>query len=221
MSQTLPAGTDRRHLRRQQTIEEIIEVAVRLMATSGVAGLSLGDVARQVGVRTPSLYGYFPSKNALYDAVFTRGARSILATIGAAEADITAVGSAYDALLLAGRVMGRWCMTNQVYAQLLFWRPVPDFTPSPQAYQPAVELVDRTRALFAGLRDRGLLRPDADLDAALRDWIVMVAGVVSQQLANAPEEDAETGRFIAALPSLTRMFTREYGAGAYGARPAR
>lgn len=104
---------------------------------------------------------------------------------------------------------------------MLFWRPVPDFTPSPEAYRPAVELVDRTRAAFAGLRERGLLRSDADLEAALRDWIVMVAGVVSQQLANAPEEDAETGRFIGALPSLTRMFTGEYGAGGYGPGPAR
>ena len=211
MSQTIP-GTDRRHLRRQQTIDEIIEVAVRLMAVSGVAGLSLGQVARQVGVRTPSLYGYFPSKNALYDAVFARGARSVLDAVGAASADAGQADSAYDALLIAGRAMARWCMANQVYAQLLFWRPVPDFTPSPDAYQPAVELVDRTRTLFTDMRDRGLLRSDADLDAAVRDWIVVVSGVLSQQLANAPDEDAETGRFVSALPSLTRMFTREYGA---------
>lgn len=211
MSQTIP-GTDRRHLRRQQTIDEIIEVAVRLMAVSGVAGLSLGQVARQVGVRTPSLYGYFPSKNALYDAVFARGARSVLDAVGAASADAGQADSAYDALLIAGRAMARWCMANQVYAQLLFWRPVPDFTPSPDAYQPAVELVDRTRTLFSDMRDRGLLRSDADLDAAVRDWIVVVSGVLSQQLANAPDEDAETGRFVSALPSLTRMFTREYGA---------
>jgi len=206
-------GTDRRHLRRQQTIDEIIEVAVRLMAVSGVAGLSLGQVARQVGVRTPSLYGYFPSKNALYDAVFTRGARSVLDAVGAASADAGQADSAYDALLIAGRAMARWCMANQVYAQLLFWRPVPDFIPSPDAYQPAVELVDRTRTLFTDMRDRGLLRSDADLDAAVRDWIVVVSGVLSQQLANAPDEDAETGRFVSALPSLTRMFIREYGAG--------
>jgi AcrR family transcriptional regulator len=210
VSQTIP-GTDRRHLRRQQTIDEIIEVAVRLMAVSGVAGLSLGQVARQVGVRTPSLYGYFPSKNALYDAVFARGARSVLDAVGAANADVGQADSAYDALLIAGRAMARWCMANQVYAQLLFWRPVPDFTPSPDAYQPAVELVDRTRTLFTDMRDRGLLRSDADLDAAVRDWIVVVSGVLSQQLANAPDEDAETGRFVSALPSLTRMFTREYG----------
>jgi len=210
VSQTIP-GTDRRHLRRQQTIDEIIEVAVRLMAVSGVAGLSLGQVARQVGVRTPSLYGYFPSKNALYDAVFARGARSVLDAVGAASADAGQADSAYDALLIAGRAMARWCMANQVYAQLLFWRPVPDFIPSPDAYQPAVELVDRTRTLFSDMRDRGLLRSDADLDAAVRDWIVVVSGVLSQQLANAPDEDAETGRFVSALPSLTRMFTREYG----------
>jgi AcrR family transcriptional regulator len=213
VSQTIPAGTDRRHLRRQQTIDEIIEVAVRLMADNGVAGLSLGEVARQMGMRTPSLYGYFPSKNALYDAVFARGAQSVLDAVGTPDELVREAASAYDALLLAGRAMARWCMANQVYAQLLFWRTVPDFTPSPGAYAPAIELVGRTRALLASLRDRGLLRADADIDAAVRDWTVLISGVLSQQLANAPEEDAETGRFTAALPGLTRMFTREYGPG--------
>lgn len=181
------------------------------MAVNGVAGLSLGEVARRVGVRTPSLYGYFPSKNALYDAVFARGAESVLTVVAVASNDAAQQDNAYDALLIAAKAMARWCMANQVYAQLLFWRPVPDFTPSPDAYRPAVELVDRTRELFRLLSDRGLFKPDADLDAAVRDWTVVVAGVLSQQLSNAPDEDAETGRFVAALPSLIRMFTREYG----------
>src|SRR6185437_4699678 len=137
----------------------------------------------QVGVRTKSVFGYFQTMDALYDAVFGRDARSVLDEVDVASADAGQADSAYDALLIAGRAMARWCMANQVYAQLLFWRPVPDFTPSPDAYQPAVELVDRTRTLFTDMRDRGLLRSDADLDAAVRDWIVVVSGVLSQQLA--------------------------------------
>ena len=48
--------TDRRHRRREETIREIVEVAVELMGEHGAAGLSLGDVARRMGMRTPSLY---------------------------------------------------------------------------------------------------------------------------------------------------------------------
>ena len=61
--------TDRRHRRREETIREIVDVAVELMGEHGAAGLSLGDVARRMQIRTPSLYGYFDSKNAFYDAV--------------------------------------------------------------------------------------------------------------------------------------------------------
>ena len=34
----------------------------------GIAGVSLHALAREVGIRQPSLYAYFDSKHALYDA---------------------------------------------------------------------------------------------------------------------------------------------------------
>jgi AcrR family transcriptional regulator len=64
------ARLDRRHRRRQETVEQVLDVAVAVMAEQGVAGLSLGEVARRMGIRPPSLYVYFDSKNALYDAIF-------------------------------------------------------------------------------------------------------------------------------------------------------
>ena len=44
---------DRRERRRRETIEEILDVAVEVMAADGVAGLSLAEVARRMGVRPP------------------------------------------------------------------------------------------------------------------------------------------------------------------------
>jgi hypothetical protein len=44
----------------------------------------------------------------------------------------------------------------------------------------------------------------------LRDWTILTAGVVSQQLANAPQESFDQGRFTAALPGLVSMFARYY-----------
>ena len=57
-------------------IEEILEVAIELMETEGVAALSLSAVARRLGLQPPSLYQYFPSKMAIYDALFQRGAET-------------------------------------------------------------------------------------------------------------------------------------------------
>jgi len=78
---------DRRRRRRLETIEEVLDVAVEIMTEQGVAGLSIGEVARRMGIRPPSLYVYFASKEAMYDAVFLRGSRAILAHMRA-EADL-------------------------------------------------------------------------------------------------------------------------------------
>src|SRR5919206_13696 len=77
---------DRRQRRRQETIEQVLDVAVEVMAEQGVVGLTLGEVARRMGVRPPSLYGYFDGKNALYDALFERGWQLLLAVLRAADA---------------------------------------------------------------------------------------------------------------------------------------
>ena len=61
---------DRRARRRQETIEEILDIAVQVMTEEGVNGLSLSEVARRLGVQPPSLYKYFPSLMAVYDELF-------------------------------------------------------------------------------------------------------------------------------------------------------
>src|ERR1700757_5191668 len=66
-------GPDRRARRRQETIAEILGIATEVMTEQGVNGLSLAEVARRLGVQPPSLYKYFPSLMAIYDAIFQRG----------------------------------------------------------------------------------------------------------------------------------------------------
>jgi AcrR family transcriptional regulator len=202
---------DRRQRRRQQTIEEVLDVSVELMTEHGAAGLSLGDVARRMGMQTPSLYVYFPSKHALYDALFERGARLVLEHVDAKLPGVAAAETAEDVLLESARTFVRWCIDHPAYSQLLFWRPVPGFTPSPASYGPSLELMERTHALLGDLQRRRLLRDDVPVADLARDWTVLVAGVISQQMANAPDEPFDTGRFTAALPSLVAMFTARHG----------
>ena len=64
---------DRRARRRQETIDEILDIAVAIMCEEGVNGLSLSEVARRLGVQPPSIYKYFPSLMAIYDELFLRG----------------------------------------------------------------------------------------------------------------------------------------------------
>ena len=68
-----PAPGTPRERRRAQTREEILDAALAVMTEQGVAALNLTEVARRVGLRQPSLYQYFDSRTAVYDALFERG----------------------------------------------------------------------------------------------------------------------------------------------------
>jgi AcrR family transcriptional regulator len=53
----------------QRTRQAILDAALDLFAAKGYFGASLRDVAAAVGVRESALYNYFPSKDALFEAL--------------------------------------------------------------------------------------------------------------------------------------------------------
>ena len=69
--------------RREARAASIVASAWKLARDHGIAGVSLHALAREVGMRQPSLYEYFDSKNALYDAMFADGNRQLLDRIEA------------------------------------------------------------------------------------------------------------------------------------------
>ena len=213
MTDTVPL--DRRQRRRRETIEQVLDVAVEVMTEQGVAGLTLGEVARRMGIRPPSLYVYFDGKNALYDALFERGWRELLAVVETAQRALGSADPAGD-LLAVNVAFVRWAVEHPAFAPLMFWRPVPGFAPSEDAYRPAVEVTRRGRAMLADLQRSGGLRADADLDLALRTLTALTSGVISQQLSNAPGEPFETGTFTSTLPLLTAMWLSQFAAPGVG-----
>ena len=54
------------------TAERVLDVAENLFAAKGYKATSLGDIARGVGIRSPSLYNHFRNKAAIYQAVLER-----------------------------------------------------------------------------------------------------------------------------------------------------
>ena len=54
--------------------EQILEEGLKLIAERGVAGASLRELARRVGISQPSLYHHFPTKDALVAEIVRHGA---------------------------------------------------------------------------------------------------------------------------------------------------
>ena len=208
---TATAADKRRSRRRAETVEEILETAVAVMADHGVAGLSLSEVARRMGMAQPSLYKYFPSLLAVYDELFKRGAIAVLDVVRGGGSG-AASGSAPGLPALAGAVEGlvRWGFEQPVIAQLLYWRTVPGFTPSPAAYAPAVTMVEEIGGLLQAAVDCGHLNPGAASDEGVAVLSILVAGITTQQFANEPDSTYEGGRFTRLTPKLLEMFVRTY-----------
>jgi AcrR family transcriptional regulator len=168
---------DVRTRRREQTRAEILDAAWRLSDRDGIAGLSLRELAREVGMQAPSLYTYFDSKAAIYDAMFAAGYRELDAALG----DLEVAGDPVDVLTRAIEGYLAFCRANVPRYQLLFTRALPDWEPSPAAYAASVASFDRMTAQLAGLGiDR---QEDVDLMTAL------TSGLAAQQLANDPGGD--------------------------------
>jgi len=192
-------AADRRARRRQETIEEILDIAIAVMTEEGVNGLSLSEVARRLGVQPPSLYKYFPSLMAVYDALFDRGQRANLEVLRAGMADAR---PGLDALTKGLEASGRWSLENRALAQLMWARPVPSFEPSPESMAPSQEMVELQRAALAEAVRAGELGPAADSYDAVYVVSMLIAGALSQALANEPDLPWGEGRFTPHFPKL-------------------
>ena len=199
----------RRSRRRQATIDEVLGHAVDVMTEFGVGGLTVSELARRTGVRPPSLYKYFPSLHAIYDALFARGIAATAAVLADAVEDQP---EGVARLRVGTTALIRWAVENPALAQLLFWRPVPGFSPSSAAFAGSIDQMTTLRAQLAAAVARGELRPGADTEAALRLYTVVISGVISQQLANQPGAPFECGAFTSLTDEALDLFFARYAA---------
>ena len=191
------APIDRRARRRAETIEEILRLALEIMSEVGAGGLTVAELARRLGVRPPSLYKYFDSVLAIYDQLFRRGQREHLEAVRSAMNDTERGVPAIIAGLQAG---GAWATRHPTWAQLLFWRPVPGFEPSAEAFAPSLDMVDLFRQALHDAARSGQIEDDLASEETLALLSVIAAGVRSQYLANEPGAPFARSRFFNLIP---------------------
>ena len=158
----------------------IIAAAWDLARIHGIGGVSLHALAREVGIRQPSLYAYFDSKHALYDAMFADGNRQLLERLDRLDLP----DDPRSAVKAFVRAFVTFALEDLARCTLLFQRPIPGFVPSPQSYAGAQAVLARATELLhrAGLEDQG------DVDC----FIAMIAGLIDAQLSNDPGGDRWT-----------------------------
>jgi AcrR family transcriptional regulator len=183
-------ATSWREARRRSARDAIVEAAWALVGEEGLAGLSLRDLARRAGISTPTVYAYFGSKNAIYDAMFGRAATQFANRMAEPQES----EDPREVLAATARRFAGFCTADPARYQLLFQRTLPGFEPSPQSYAPAVRALE-------GLRDvltrNGITEP-RHLDMAT----ALVTGLIDQQVSNDPGGD----RWIRLIDESVDMF---------------
>lgn len=160
-----------------------------------------------MGVRGPSLYKYFPSLHAVYDALFLSG---VTGNSEAVQAAIVSTAAGVETIRAGARATVRWCVENPALAQLLYWRPVPGWEPSPDIFSASREETSQARAAFADAVRLGQLDAEAGKEEAFRLLTVVMSGLISQQMANEPGRRYDSGIFTRLTETALDMFFAHY-----------
>lgn len=167
---------DRIAERRAATRREILDAAWQLARERGLAQLTLRDVAHRVGMRAPSLYSHFESKNAIYDAMFADAWNECLAVMSAAASNLPA--SPRAAMKLIARAFFDFSASDLPRYQLMNQRTIVGFQPTAESYAAAVATLEVLRGALAMHN----VTRQADIDL----YVALVGGLIDAQLANDP-----------------------------------
>lgn len=172
------ANRDRAAERREATRQEIVDAAWQVARSQGLAQVTLGAVAGLVGMRAPSLYTHFASKNAIYDAMFAQAWSDYLHSVRALEPAMAVEARRGPRQLLRhlARHFFDYAVSDLARHQLMNQRTIPGFEPSPESYAPAVAVLEDFRQRLA---DLGVTRQE-DVDIC----VALIGGLIDAQLAN-------------------------------------
>jgi AcrR family transcriptional regulator len=143
---------------------ELVDVAARLFAERGYHGTSMADLAEAMGVQKGSLYSLTESKQELLVAVARDGATAFHAALDGVPEDLTPLERIRSALGAHLEVVAAQLDSATVFTRE--WRFLQE--PARSAFRAERRRYEeRWHELLREAADRGALRADLDVDAAV------------------------------------------------------
>lgn len=161
--------------RKEAARSAIVAAAWEEAREHGLAALTLRHLAARVGMSAPSLYTHFAAKHAIFDAMFADAWQEVERL----QSAIVLPAEPRAALHTVARTFFDFSTADLPRHQLMDSRIIPDFTPTPEAYAPAVRVMAALHRLFASVF--GAAR-DEDVDL----FTALVGGLIDAQWANDP-----------------------------------
>ncbi len=121
----------RREKVRENTREEIKEIARHHMVVNGAATLSLNAIARDMEMSTPALYRYYANRDDLITALLVDAQASMSESILAAASTYPA-NDVINRLYIACLNYREWAIAHPIEYQLLFGNPIAEYECPPE-----------------------------------------------------------------------------------------
>ncbi len=176
-------------------IANILAAAQAIMREQGVAALNLNEVARRLQMRAPSLYEYFPSKAALYDALYAEGVRLIRESDARIWAAYPPGWEGIEAWFRSRLALAR---AHRELYELVTSSPVPGFVPSAANLDAAFATGALLQRGVEGATAAGVIAPGIPGRRAMRLLFALSRGVIAEALGKEPI-DPDTHRAEDAL----------------------
>lgn len=188
-------------MKQGDTKQKILDKALALFSSRGYDAVSVGEIAQAVGIKAPSLYNYFPSKQAIFDALvesvaaqYTRDTDQISIHVQNAPQDIpVSTAITEDALYEKVRQIFEYSLHNETIRRFRRMMTIEQFR-SPElaalySRRYVGRVLDYHAGIFRALIAAGEICPeDPDTLAMLYVApVVTLLGVCDRQ----PEREAE------------------------------
>lgn len=202
-------------MKQEDTKNKILSAALELFSTCGYDAVSVGQIAKEVGIKAPSLYNHFPSKQAIFDALFEETEKkydsatdAVSVHVGDSERDVSVFGEiSEDALVQKVRSIFVYSLHDEAVSRFRRMMTIEQFRRPELAELYTKRYIDRMIAYHAGIF-RGLIacgklknEDPQTLSVMYVSPIVTLLGVCDRQ----PEKEAEC---LEKLEAHVRLFFR-------------
>jgi AcrR family transcriptional regulator len=204
---------ERRARNRHEMRTAILDVAREIMREQGIAALNLNEIARRVGITPPALYTYFPSKMALYDALYRMGIQLFR------EAEETLwQTTAPDWERIRGWFELRLKLAEEhpeLY-HMAFDDPIPGFLPTPESMEEVRLIRAAVVRGIAEVIEAGVMRPNLPVEEVTDLLFTMRRGIVAEHMGKHRRIDPPD-RFARLIPEVLAVLQAAWSPN--GARP--
>ena len=201
----------------EDTKQRILEKSLELFSTKGYDSVSVGEIAKAVGIKAPSLYNHFPSKQAIFDAIlettsehYQKDTAEISVHVQDSQMDIPVFSHISEELLVEKvRQIFLYSLHDKTISQFRRMMTLEQFRSPELAALFSERYMDRMISYHAGIF-RSLIAGGEirDEDPDTLAWmyvspVITLLGVCDRQ----PEREAES---LAKLDAHVKLFFRTF-----------